>query len=1303
MCGMAHAQNLDIIESELQEILNQKSDDMISVTIMFKSQIKTEALKAKAGRSNDKSVKREIVVSELKDFASSQQSDVMSILQAEAKSGKVADINSLWIVNAISCKATREVIYMLSSHPDIAMMSYNKEMQLLEKEEMEDVEEIDMKGGNNGSAPYRVNANNVWWGEGYTGKNVVIAVLDSGTNFYHHAIRNNLWTAEKDGETIHGWNFTTNDEAGNSNILDEFGHGTHCAGIVCGSNEIGVAPDARLMTVKIVGRTGTGSVIQMLRGVQFAVDNGADVLSMSLGFKTKQLKDGEKETIRKAFDNVLEAGVVVCAAAGNDGNNDGAPDNVDYPAACPSPWSNPDQTLKGGLSSVICVGANDLSASSQGPSTWENTSYNDYPYNKGAEMGLIRPDISAPGNLIYSLNHNNVNKYKLMSGTSQSTPSVAGVIALMLEKNPNLTPAQICEILETTAVNKPAKKNNVVGSGRVDAVNAVKAVTAQNQKAFFKIAAFTPNVATQGNSMNLVIKMRNNGKGISSVATSLLLETSSPYISFNTTTATLGAVTPGNTVEVPFTVNVNEDTPNNHCAYFTVTTTDGTYSWKENFSINVSSISDLTYISVDPNIININETVDINVSMKNIGSGPMNGNTTLKLLTLSDELEHVTLIDDEATLGPIGAGETAVGTFTIKAHNDAVTHNYPIDLFLQINSSTQSSYFDIVYEFENDMEGWTTFDADDNYKEIYNPYFHSNESFAHMKNPRNSHSGTGHIMSETMPFTHNEQPTPIDNYFVSPKVKVTANSKFSFWARAHHANYYAEHFGVAISTNSNNKADDFTTLKEWDIKQQQGTEWKQYTIDLSSYAGKEIYVAIRHFFTQEQWEILYNGYYVEALNIDDVIISDVAIDFNYTPTYSNSDKTYFNVKISNPLPKVTGLAATANGVDEIALTWDRIERAQSYNIYRDNMLIANTEKASYTDKGLTHNTEFCYEVAAVGSSFTFERSEKVYATTYQKEYSATITEFSPETIYIDGETSVNMNLTVLNDGVKEFKTKAYYTLKCDDNTNVTINNTTTDYIKILQPNESVCKTISVKLTDQIANNSVIRFNLNITSMSNQSNEYFTFDIPFEVIVKNDPNSPKKLEVTDKTDNTVTLSWEANANANALGYYIYRDGEYIGHTSSTTYFDNNGLQASTNYRYEVTSLMMTGESDMSEPLYVTTALANNSVKLQSINISNTIGEATLTATFVNKGSEATPEATTATLICDDEYVTIDNDNAIVNLGSIAVDGTATAEFSITISDNVPANHNIDFNAVIEYKGEVLKNLEYNFVTGQEWKS
>jgi hypothetical protein len=159
------------------------------------------------------------------------------------------------------------------------------------------------------------------------------------------------------------------------------------------------------------------------------------------------------------------------------------PQNVRTPGDCPPPWLHPDQTTTGGIAAVVCIGATDANDnianfSSRGPVSWQSISgYNDYPYNP--DMGLIRPDVCAPGVNIKSCLWNNNSGYQFMDGTSMATPGVAGVMALMLSKNPQITPAEICEILETTALHLPnasSPKGNIFGSGRIDAFEAVSAV-----------------------------------------------------------------------------------------------------------------------------------------------------------------------------------------------------------------------------------------------------------------------------------------------------------------------------------------------------------------------------------------------------------------------------------------------------------------------------------------------------------------------------------------------------------------------------------------------------------------------------------------------------------------------------------------------------------------------------------------------------------------------------------------------------------------------------------------------------------
>ena len=1290
LCSLSYAKN-NTIEHELQTILNQKSDEMIDISIVFKSQVNTAKLISKAERNGDATLRSEFVVAELKEFSRQTQNDVLTILQAEEKNGNVTSINSLWIVNSISCKATRGVIYQLASHPDVATLVYNKEVQLISKEEMAEIEAQSTR-----ALPVthvvNVNADHVWE-QGYTGKNVVVAVLDSGTNEKHYDIKSNLWEGLKDidgdgiDDIINGWNFIDN----NSIITDDFGHGTHCAGIVCGdgtSGQItGVAPDAKLMTVKIVGRAGSGTVAQMLSGVQFAIDNKAKILSMSLGFKHYQISTAQKESIRSAFDNVLAAGVIVCAAAGNDGNNYGAPNNIDFPAACPSPWRNPDQTLTGGLSSVVCVGAYDLGMSSRGPSTWEGTSYNDYTYNDGAEMGLIRPDISAPGNLVYSLNSSLVNKYNQKSGTSQATPCVAGVMALMLEKNSFLTPAQITEIIEKTASNKPVTKNNVVGAGRVDALAAVNAVTEGTKNPFLAIQSYTPTETAPGEK-TLSLTLKNEGKGSCLTTTNGTLSSDSPYITIGDTTQIIGQVSTGNTISINYNISISDQTPNGHVASFTYVITSGNFTWKYPFSIIISQTPVIVFNAVTPGSIGVNQNIDISVSMKNIGTADMPNDTKLTLSTLPGNGRLINIIKGEATIGGLDVGETASGTFTINA-SDETPHNRSIEFFLEVESE-YSSTTSFAYEFETDNEGWTSFDAANN--DIDEPWWHNSNDIAHGKKSVKSNTGSGHLMSETM-ITSNGQifyANPLDNYLVSPeKVKITGDSKITFFACANHETYYAEHFGVAVSTTSNKS--DFTTLQEWTIGSDQKTEWRKYTVDLSAYQGQEVYVAIRHFFTPEQWNAVDKGFNVDALNIDNVVLHDVAMNLHHLPTYSDDDPNYFTIIVNNhvDLPMPQDFSASANGTDRIDLMWDAVDKAKGYNIYRDGVKITSTTSTYYIDNNLKHNTEYCYEVAAVYLSTEGERATEC-AMTQQKNYSVALKDYTPKTIYM-GVNDSEVTFDLIIDGSTRLPARGWVSLSCND---PYFNNGTKPSIElttsVIDPNDVSSYTVNLGISPDIPNRHILNFNINVLSGGTQDGEEYEFNIPFSILVKNDPNIPRNLIIDSISANTASLLWEPVANA--IFYNIYRDGIFVGSTASTTYFDS-GLEPETTYCYEVTSLTNVGESETSEQECGTTLEIKNKILLQSFSLDAPIGETTLTATLINKGTNATPVTTTATLTSDDHYVTIVNETA--TLGSMAVDGTATATFTIRINNAAPLNHNINFDITTSYTGEELIDLEYTF--------
>lgn len=580
---MSNAQN-NVIDPSLNEVLNQRNNDYIDVNIIFKSQMSAEDFSALNCKSDSKEVRRELMVNELKKHSLKTQANVMSVINAESRSNNVIDIKSHWLTNFISCKAKPEVIYQLATHPDIASICYNHEMEVVS----------DITGGNDSRGETaeiaqhltHINADDAW-ALGYTGKGVIVAVLDSGVNTEHADLKDHLWN----GNAQHGYNVVNPGQ----DPIDDRSHGTHCAGLVCGdgtSGQItGSAPEATLMSIKLYDANSGLTIQRLTDGIEFAVENGADILSISQGWKNQSAST--RASLRNTFDNILNLGIVAAVAAGNDRQDASlpVPYNVRTPGDCPPPWLHPDQTLQGGLSSVISVGAVDYNnivsnISSQGPVSWEGTSYNDYPYSP--ETGLIRPDIVAPGNNILSLDNESNDGYIIKAGTSMATPCVAGVLALLLEKNPELTPADLCRIIETTAVKLAEKKNNDTGSGCIDALAAVQAVDFNTSGPYLNVYSFTTNFIP-GTNLNLDLTLINNGKGSTSGNTNVSISTNDSYVSIVDGNESYGVMATNQTATSTFVISIDKLSPDNHKATINVNATNGGHSRSFDIVINISN------------------------------------------------------------------------------------------------------------------------------------------------------------------------------------------------------------------------------------------------------------------------------------------------------------------------------------------------------------------------------------------------------------------------------------------------------------------------------------------------------------------------------------------------------------------------------------------------------------------------------------------------------------------------------------------------------------------------------------------
>lgn len=261
---------------------------------------------------------------------------------------------------------------------------------------------------------------------GFTGIGMKVAILDTGIDRNHEDLSANV----KGGFSV----FT--DSANSDPYYDGSGHGTHVAGTVAAVDNdlgvIGVAYHADLYAVKVLNNSGSGSYEGIAKGIEWSIQNGMDIINMSLGGSSSS------SILEQFCDLAYSEGVLLVAAAGNSGTRAGRGDNVGYPAK---------------YASVIAVAATDQNDkrgtfSSTGPAV----------------------EISAPGVSILSSTPNN--NYASYNGTSMASPHVAAVAALVWEAKPNLTNVELRQLLNQTA--KDLGTASQYGHGLVQAFAAIQ-------------------------------------------------------------------------------------------------------------------------------------------------------------------------------------------------------------------------------------------------------------------------------------------------------------------------------------------------------------------------------------------------------------------------------------------------------------------------------------------------------------------------------------------------------------------------------------------------------------------------------------------------------------------------------------------------------------------------------------------------------------------------------------------------------------------------------------------------------------
>jgi len=379
-------------------------------------------------------------------FPAKKQKRILERLKRVPKTAKVPDLGKIYKIR-LGCESRQsleEALAEYRSNPDVeyAELNYIVSTNSIPNDPLHAEQ----------WALSKIAAQEAW--SIYTGSSeTVVAVLDTGVDYNHRDLRDNMWVneAELNGaegidddengyvDDIYGYNFIYN----NGDPMDDYGHGTYCSGIIAarGDNDLditGICWNTRIMALKFMGLFGDGTASDAVLAIYYAVENGADVISNSWSTADESL------LLKDAVDYAHSQGVIMVASAGNDDS-----DLPQYPSC---------------YKNVISVAATDAD-----DKRWPYSNYGDCV------------DIAAPGVDVLSLSAEGTsigvsnNGYTTMlSGTSTACPHIAGACALLLSANPLMTFEQVYSVLTRTA--DPISPGICMSNGRVNLSQAMHAV-----------------------------------------------------------------------------------------------------------------------------------------------------------------------------------------------------------------------------------------------------------------------------------------------------------------------------------------------------------------------------------------------------------------------------------------------------------------------------------------------------------------------------------------------------------------------------------------------------------------------------------------------------------------------------------------------------------------------------------------------------------------------------------------------------------------------------------------------------------
>ena len=311
-----------------------------------------------------------------------------------------------------------------------------------------------------------------WWNAGYTGKGVDVAVIDTGVS--------PVAGLDGTGKVIYGPDLSLESQAPNLTSLDTSGHGTFMAGLIAGHDSTltspygaapasayrGMAPDARIVSLKVGTADGGVDVSQVIAAIDWVVqhknDNGMNIRVINLSYGTNSTQNSSVDPLSYAVEQAWEKGIVVVAAAGNTGYQVGG-----GALGIADPAYNP---------FVIAVGGSD----SMSTPTQNDDTVASYSASARCNAPCKRPDFVAPGSHLQGLRVPNSyidatnpqgqidDRYFRGSGTSEATAITSGAVALVLQKYPKMTPDQVKAYFAAHAVSLTGFNALAQGAGEIN-------------------------------------------------------------------------------------------------------------------------------------------------------------------------------------------------------------------------------------------------------------------------------------------------------------------------------------------------------------------------------------------------------------------------------------------------------------------------------------------------------------------------------------------------------------------------------------------------------------------------------------------------------------------------------------------------------------------------------------------------------------------------------------------------------------------------------------------------------------------